>query len=223
MFSFHSILQADRNEPLDIGAYIFVVAVSYFLGATPSGFLVGKACGVDVRAAGSGNIGATNVLRVLGRTAGAIVLGADALKGFASAWWIPLLALCIFPSATVGRENLALAGGVAAILGHVFTLWLRFKGGKGIATSGGVVLAWAPAACLTALALWGLVLWITKYVSLASIAAAVILPFAVWFWNGSMMMTAAMTVLSLLAIYKHKANIQRLIHGTEHRIGDKES
>jgi glycerol-3-phosphate acyltransferase PlsY len=82
-----------------------------------------------------------------------------------------------------------------------------------------VVLAWAPAACLTALAAWGLVLAVSKYVSLASIAAAVVLPFAVWFWNGSTTMTLAMTGLSLLAIYKHKANIKRLLKGAESRIG----
>jgi glycerol-3-phosphate acyltransferase PlsY len=206
---------------MDLGAYIFVVVISYLLGSTPSGYLAGMACGIDVRSSGSGNIGATNVLRVLGKKAGAIVLAADALKGFVSARWIPLLALHIFPSVGATRENLALAGGVAAIMGHIYTCWLKFKGGKGIATSGGVVLAWAPAACLTALALWGLVLAVSKYVSLASIAAAIILPFAVWYWEGSPTMTGVMTGLSLLAIYKHKANIQRLLTGAEGRIGEK--
>jgi len=208
---------------MDISAYIFVVVISYLLGATPSGYLAGMACGIDVRTAGSGNIGATNVVRVLGKKAGAIVLAADAFKGFVSARWVPGLALCLFPSPGTSRENLALAGGVAAILGHIYTCWLKFKGGKGIATSGGVVLAWAPAACLTALALWGVVLAAGKYVSLASIAAAIILPFAVWFWNGSPTMTYAMTGLSLLAIYKHKANIQRLLKGEESRIGRKKT
>jgi glycerol-3-phosphate acyltransferase PlsY len=206
---------------VDIGAYIFVVVISYVLGATPYGYLVGKACGIDVRTAGSGNIGATNVVRILGRNAGAVVLAADALKGFVAARWVPLLALHFFPSLATPRENLALVGGVAAILGHIYTFWLYFKGGKGIATSGGVVMAWAPVACLTALAVWGLVLAISKYVSLASIAAAIILPFAVWFWNGSTTMTLAMTGLSLLAIYKHKANIERLLKGTERRIGER--
>jgi acyl phosphate:glycerol-3-phosphate acyltransferase len=208
---------------MDLGAYMFVVVISYLLGATPSGYLAGVACGIDVRSAGSGNIGATNVFRVLGKKAGAIVLAADAFKGFVSARWVQVLALQIFPSADTPRENLALAGGVAAILGHIYTCWLKFKGGKGIATSGGVVLAWAPAACLTALALWALVLAVSRYVSLASIAAAIILPFAVWFWNGSPTMTWVMTGLSLLAIYKHKANIQRLLTGAERRIGKKET
>jgi glycerol-3-phosphate acyltransferase PlsY len=149
------------------------------------------------------------------------VLAADAFKGFVSARWVPLLALWLFPSPVTSRDNLMVVGGVAAFLGHVYSCWLKFKGGKGIATAGGVALAWAPAACLTALGLWGLVLVVSKYVSLASIAAAIILPFAVWFWNGSPTMAYAMTGLSLLAIYKHKSNIQRLCKGEESRIGRK--
>jgi len=211
---------------MDLSAYIFVVVISYLLGATPSGYLAGMACGIDVRTAGSGNIGATNVVRVLGKKVGAVVLAADAFKGFVSARWVPGLALWLFPSPGMSRENLMVLGGVAAFLGHVYSCWLKFKGGKGIATAGGIALAWAPAACLTALALWALVLAVSKYVSLASIAAAIILPFAVWFWNGkngSPTMTYAMTGLSLLAIYKHKANIQRLFKGEESRIGRKKS
>ncbi|HEX3721103.1 MAG TPA: glycerol-3-phosphate 1-O-acyltransferase PlsY [Verrucomicrobiae bacterium] len=204
---------------LQIGAYIFVVVVSYVLGSTPAGYIAGRARGIDVRTMGSGNIGATNVFRVMGRTAGIAVLAADALKGFVAARCAPLLALYLFPNCGAQREDLALAAGVAAILGHNYSFWLRFKGGKGIATTGGVVMAWAPQACLTALALWGVVLAVTRYVSAASIAAAIILPFAVWFFNGSVTMTCAMTGLSLLAIYKHKGNIQRLLKGTENRIG----
>jgi len=208
---------------VDIGAYIVVVVIAYFLGSVPAGFLAGKARGIDVRMVGSGNIGATNAFRVLGKTAGTVVLVADALKGFAAARWTPLLAVYLFPGAVSQRENLALAAGVAAILGHNFTCWLKFKGGKGIATSGGVVLAWAPLACLTALALWGVVFVLTKFVSVASIAAALVLPIAVWFWNGSLTMTAVMAALSALAIYKHKANIQRLLSGTESRAGAKKN
>jgi glycerol-3-phosphate acyltransferase PlsY len=208
---------------LAICVYIFVVLAAYVLGSTPSGYLAGRARGIDIRTIGSGNIGATNVFRVLGRTAGIAVLTADALKGFVAARFVPALALHIFAASGARRENLALAAGVGAILGHMFTCWLRFKGGKGIATSGGVVMAWAPEACLTALALWGLVIAATRYVSLASIAAALVLPFAVWFWNGSPTMTCVMSALSLLAIYKHKANIQRLLKGAENRVGKKKN
>jgi len=208
---------------LTISAYIFVVVVSYVLGSTPSGYLAGRARGIDVRTMGSGNIGATNVFRVLGRTAGIAVLAADGLKGFVAARLVPALALHVFTASSARRENLALAAGVGAILGHIYTCWLRFKGGKGIATSGGVVMAWAPEACLTALAVWGLVLVVTRYVSLASIAAALVLPFAVWFWNGSPTMTYVMSAVSLLAIYKHKTNVQRLLKGAESRIGKKKN
>jgi len=206
---------------VDTGAYIVVLLTSYFLGSVPAGFLAGKARGIDVRTVGSGNIGATNSFRVLGKTAGAMVLFTDAFKGFAAARWTPLLAVQLFPGAAPHREYLTLAAGVAAILGHNFPCWLKFKGGKGIATSGGVVLAWAPLACLTALATWGVVLVLTKFVSLASIAAALVLPVAVWFWSRSLTMTVVMAVLSALAIYKHKGNIQRLLAGTESRAGSK--
>jgi glycerol-3-phosphate acyltransferase PlsY len=204
---------------LTIGPYIFVLAVAYVLGSTPSGYLAGKARGRDVRTMGSGNIGATNAFRVLGKTAGIAVLAADALKGFVSARFVPVLALHLFGTSGPHRENLALAAGVGAILGHNYTCWLRFKGGKGIATSAGVVLAWAPEACLSAIAVWCLVLAATRYVSVASIAAALVLPVAVWYWNGSPTMTYVMAALSLLAICKHKANIQRLLNGSESRIG----
>jgi glycerol-3-phosphate acyltransferase PlsY len=204
---------------VETGAYILVVIISYLLGSIPTGYLAGRARGVDIRTMGSGNIGATNVLRMLGRPAGTVVLLIDAFKGFASARWVPLLTIHIFPGTQ--REDLALVAGVAVILGHNFPCWLKFKGGKGIATSAGVVMAWAPQACLTALALWGIVFLLTKFVSLASIAAALILPLAVWYWNGSVTMTVVMAALSALAIYKHKGNIQRLIRGTENRAGAK--
>ncbi len=201
------------------GAYIFIIVVSYILGATPSGFLVGKARGIDVRTAGSGNIGATNVMRVLGRGAGITVFVADGLKGFIAARWLPLLALVLFPSPTTPAEYLAVAGGAAAIVGHIYTFWLHFKGGKGVATTAGVVMAWAPAACLTALATWIFLVALTRFVSVGSIAAAIVLPFAVWGWGGGPTMTGVMTCVSILAIYKHKGNIQRLLKGEESRIG----
>src|SRR5665213_1191539 len=137
--------------------------MSYLAGSVPSGFLAGRAKGIDIRTVGSGNIGATNVSRVLGKPAGIIVLLMDWFKGFAAARWVTLAALHFFPGPT--RENLALTAGVAAILGHNYTCWLKFKGGKGIATSGGVVMAWAPLACVTALVVWGAMIKLTRYVS----------------------------------------------------------
>jgi glycerol-3-phosphate acyltransferase PlsY len=199
------------------------LVASYFLGSLPTGYLAGKARGIDIRTVGSGNIGATNAFRILGKPAGTVVLLIDAFKGFAAARWMPLLAIQFFFNAAPHREGLAMAAGVGVILGHNFTCWLKFKGGKGIATSAGVVLAWAALACLTALALWILVFMATKFVSVASIAAALVLPVAVWYFDRSLAMTAVMAGLSALAIYKHKANIQRLLDGTEPRAGAKKN
>jgi glycerol-3-phosphate acyltransferase PlsY len=200
---------------LQIGAYSLAIIVSYLTGSLPTGYLAGMARGIDIRAAGSGNIGATNVFRVLGTAAGIAVLAVDGVKGFAAARWAPLLAERCFPGAP--RENLALAAGAAAVLGHVYSCWLKFRGGKGIATSAGVGFAWAPAACAVTLAIWGIVFLSTRYVSVASIVAAVALPVAVWVFQYGTKMTLVMTALAVLAIYKHKANIRRLAEGTENR------
>lgn len=202
---------------MQISAYILTIFISYLIGSIPSGYLAGRARGIDVRTAGSGNIGATNVFRVLGKTAGICVLLADGVKGFAAAKGVPILVMLFFSGAS--RENLALAAGAGAVLGHIYTCWLKFKGGKGIATSAGVGFAWAPEACLTALATWGIAFVCTKYVSIASIAAAVVLPLAVWFFHGGPKMTLVMSGMAVLAIYKHKANIRRLLDGTENRAG----
>jgi glycerol-3-phosphate acyltransferase PlsY len=204
---------------LQIGAYSLTILISYLIGSLPTGYLAGMARGIDIRAAGSGNIGATNVFRVLGRSAGISVLAVDGAKGFAAARWVPLLAGKCFPGAPA--QNLALAAGVAAVLGHVYSCWLKFKGGKGIATSAGVGFAWAPEACALTLAIWGIVFVSTRYVSVASIVAAVVLPLAVWGFHYGTRMTLVMTALAVLAIYKHKANIRRLLDGTENRAGTK--
>ncbi|HXR08537.1 MAG TPA: glycerol-3-phosphate 1-O-acyltransferase PlsY [Candidatus Acidoferrum sp.] len=200
---------------MQIGAYSLAVSISYLIGSLPTGYLAGMARGIDIRAAGSGNIGATNVFRVLGNAAGIAVLAVDGVKGFAAARWMPLLADKCFPGAAL--DNLALAAGAGAVLGHIYTCWLKFKGGKGIATSAGVGFAWAPEACAATLAVWGVVFLATRYVSVASIAAAVVLPVMVWCFHYGTKMTIVMTALSVLAIYKHKANIRRLLDGTENR------
>ena len=200
---------------MQIGAYSLTIFVSYLVGSLPTGYVAGLARGIDIRAAGSGNIGATNVFRVLGNAAGIAVLAVDGVKGFAAAWWVPLLAGKCFPGTPA--ENLALAAGAAAVLGHIYTCWLKFQGGKGIATSAGVGFAWAPEACAVTLAIWGIVFLCTRYVSVASIVAAVVLPLAVWFFHYGTRMTMVMTALAVLAIYKHKGNIRRLLDGTENR------
>ncbi len=174
-----------------------------------------RARGVDIRKVGSGNIGATNVFRILGRPAGITVLLFDALKGFLAAQFIS------FASDPSLAEYHAIGAGVAAILGHNYTCWLRFKGGKGIATSAGVLLALVPSGLAIALLVWTIVLLLSKYVSVASIAAALVLPFGVWITGGSRRMFIITVVVGALAIYKHTGNIQRLMKGTENRLGKK--
>lgn len=201
--------------------YLLVAIVAYLIGSIPTGFLMAKAKGVDIRSVGSGNIGATNVFRILGKGPGIVVLLVDALKGFLPARFLPGLFL---HGATVNDpkyHQLALVAGFFAIIGHNYTCWLRFKGGKGVATSAGVLIAWVPMAFLFALVSWLVVFAVSRYVSLASIAAAVVLPFAVWGTSERRTMIGIATVLSVLAIYKHRANIKRLIAGTENRIGKK--
>ncbi len=204
-----------------IAGYIVNVLIAYLLGSIPTGFVVAKARGVDIRTVGSGNIGATNVFRYLGTPAGIFVLVADALKGWLAVEVVAKLVYGWFggSAGTQAREWLAISAGIAVILGHNYTCWLYFKGGKGIATSAGVLVGLVPMALLISLGVWGVVFVASRYVSLASICAAFVLPFATWFCTGNGTLVAVMSSLAALAIYKHKANIKRLLNGTENRIG----
>jgi acyl phosphate:glycerol-3-phosphate acyltransferase len=208
-----------------VSGYILTALAAYLLGSIPSGFLVAKARGVDIRTIGSGNIGATNVFRFLGTVAGVFVLLADALKGFLAVAVFPRLCWHIFGGAGSELEHdwLELIAGFAAIIGHNFTCWLRFKGGKGIATSAGVLVALVPYALLIILGIWILVFGLTRYVSLASICASFALPFATWLTGGSLTFILITSAMTTLAIYKHRSNIQRLLKGTESRLWVKKS
>ncbi|HZI30729.1 MAG TPA: glycerol-3-phosphate 1-O-acyltransferase PlsY [Candidatus Binatia bacterium] len=200
--------------------YILIVLGAYLLGSIPTGFLVAKAKGIDIRSLGSGNIGATNALRVLGKPAGTFVLLADALKGFAAVWLSAELAGKYHVTADL--ETLRILAGIGAVLGHNYTCWLKLKGGKGIATTAGVYLALAPWALLVALVVFILAVALTKYVSVGSVTSAAALPITVWVMTPhNLSLGIVTTALGLLAIYKHKSNIQRLMAGTEHRIGNK--
>jgi glycerol-3-phosphate acyltransferase PlsY len=201
--------------------YILVVLIAYLLGSIPTGFLVGKARGIDIRALGSGNIGATNVLRILGKTAGVLVLLADAAKGWLAVFVVAkLVAGWFYPAAgPLARDWFAICAGTAAILGHNYTCWLHFKGGKGISTSAGALLALVPWPLVIILAIWIVVFAFTRYVSLASICASFALPFAAWVMGENTTIILVTAALAALAIGKHKANIQRLLKGTENRIG----
>lgn len=195
---------------------------AYLLGSIPTGYLVGRARGVDIRSVGSGNIGATNVMRVLGKPIGILVLLADALKGGLATGLLPgLTAGWTGAASGATPEWLQILGGVSAILGHNYTCWLRFKGGKGIATSAGVLVVLMPKAFAVCLGVWLLVFALSRIVSLASIAAAVALPIALIAFGRSLTLILVGAGLGALAIYRHRSNIQRLLAGTEPRVGRK--
>lgn len=199
--------------------YIAAGLIGYFCGSLPTGFLVAKAKGIDIRAEGSGNIGATNVFRILGKGPGIFVLLTDALKGLLPVVWVAPALAGIDAAADVGW--LRIVAGISAILGHNYTCWLRFKGGKGIATSAGVFLGLTPGPLGIAFVTWLVIFGLSRYVSLASIVAAAALPIATWCLPYGLPLRVITTVIGALAIFKHRANIKRLLAGTENRIGRK--
>jgi glycerol-3-phosphate acyltransferase PlsY len=187
---------------------------SYLLGAIPASHIASRLfAGIDLRQHGSGNLGATNLYRVLGWKYAIPVALFDIAKGAVPVIW--------FAPRVTTSELYALACGVAAILGHVFSLFVRFKGGKGVATAAGVMLGLTPIALAIAAVVWVLVLLLTGYVSLASIAAAAVLPFAVYLLETPSAPELFWVVVSIAAgvILLHRRNIQRLIKGTENRFG----
>ncbi len=207
-------------------ALLGAVALAFLAGSIPFGLLVGRALGRDLRAHGSGNIGATNALRVLGKPAGVAVLALDALKGWAPTALLPP-ALAAHGHAPPTWLPLALA--LASVLGHVFPPWLRFRGGKGVATSAGAFLAVHPAAFVMALGAFVAVVATTRIVSLGSILAAATLPVFALLWDGPaawgehLLRTVALVLAAGLVILKHRGNLARLRAGSEPRLGQRAS
>jgi len=202
---------------INLIAYGGCGAAAYLAGSIPFGFLIGRARGIDVRTVGSGNIGATNVFRTVGKPWGLLAFLLDALKGLAGAWLIPLAL-----QGKTGAFHLEAAqvlGGCLAVVGHNWPITMRFKGGKGVATSAGVLLGWSPPAIAVGLAVWIIVLVSTRYVSVASLSAAVLIPVWVWATRGAdnVLIPVALTVLGLLVIARHRTNLRRLWMGTENR------
>ena len=201
---------------------IACVVGAFLIGSIPFGYLTAKLHGVDIRSVGSGNIGATNVFRIIGRTAGVTVFFLDLFKGL-----IAVLLTRQFAHLHPSLEPyLPLICGVAAILGHNFTPWLGFRGGKGIATSAGVIVALIPVAFLTGLVIWTLTFFSTRYVAVASIVAAITIPATVIIQhalghfddpNQGMSFVLFALLLGGLAIWRHRSNIHRLRTGTENR------
>ena len=185
--------------------------LGYLVGSIPFGYLLGRWKGVDLHQKGSGNIGAANAVRVLGKPAGFAVLILDALKGVFACWlWL------------ASSEMLQITAGLAAVLGHNFPCWLRFQGGKGIATSAGVLLILTPESLAIAAGVFLILTAATRIVSVGSLGASVVLPFAVWMVEDWGKLLAATALMGLLAVYQHRDNIRRLRAGTEPRLGKKE-
>lgn len=206
---------------------VITAVAAYLLGSIPTGFLVGKAKGIDVRKVGSGNIGATNAFRILGIGPGIFVLVVDGLKGWVAVAKLPWLIHHLFDSGSVWNDQteqwLRIIAAICVILGHNYTCWLKFKGGKGIATSAGVLGALVPLALVVSLSAWIIFCLLTRYVSVASIAASLILPFATFICGYGWLLTTVTAIMGALAVYKHKANIGRLLNGTENRLGRKKA
>ena len=187
-----------------------LVIFSYLLGSVPSGLIIGKLSGLDVRNAGSGNIGATNVARLLGKKGGLLTLVADMAKGF-----IPVLAV---QQMGLGDPIAALVG-IAAFVGHLYPVFLNFKGGKGVATGFGVLLGLAPLAATILLVIFAAVAFSTRIVSLSSMVTAVAAPLLLWLFYYSPTYIMMATLMAILIVFRHYANIQRLLNGTEPRFG----
>jgi len=189
--------------------------VSYLIGAIPTGYICVRLLeGKDLREHGSGNVGATNALRVLGTKWGLIVLGLDILKGFVCVTVVFALAF----SEILPADALKVSYGLMAIVGHIWTVFLGFKGGKGVATSGGVFLALAPIPTLLALLVCLAFIAATGYVSVGSIAAAVVLPLSMVKYTDSKLYLMLSMVISALVVVLHKQNIRRLILGKENKL-----
>jgi glycerol-3-phosphate acyltransferase PlsY len=191
---------------------VLLTATSYLIGSVPFGLLIAKTRGKDIRKLGSGNIGATNVLRCLGKPLGITCFVLDVLKGFLPAFFFPMVG-----KTGVDFPSIGILFGAAAILGHNFPIFLKFKGGKGVATSAGVLIGVAPLAVVIGLLTWILVF----YVSLGSIIAALAVVLAGWTIGYGPVIATALTLLGALTIWRHRSNIQRLLNGTENKFSKK--
>ncbi len=199
---------------------------SYLAGAVPCAYLLGKANGIDIRMHGSGNVGATNVRRVLGRKWGILCFSLDFLKGFIPA----LAAVLLARQGSLGIDDTAVvAACLAAVAGHVWPVYLGFRGGKGVSTIAGVLLAVAPLSLLCGGAVWFLVFNLSRYVSLSSIVSAIFLPFSALFFSRwgiyplSNILQTMLFGMAVLVIVKHSGNIKRLMEGTESKFERKRS
>ena len=200
--------------------FIVVLAGSYLLGSIPFGYLIGRIAGIDIRKVGSCNIGATNVVRVLGKRYGYAVFLLDFFKGFGAVKLSMLLAMRSPPDLS-SPELFGIIAAVSSIVGHSYPPWLKFKGGKGVATSAGALLALTAVGGLIWFGIWIVIFWLTSYVSVASITAALLLPIVIlvisWRSESAKVIFYFSVCAAAVVIWRHRSNLSRLIHGTEPR------
>jgi len=187
---------------------VLVVLVAYLLGSIPFAYLAGRTRSIDIRTVGSKNVGASNVFRELGKGIGVMVMALDIAKG--------LLAVVIANSETSSPWPLIAAA--AAIVGHVFPVWLGFKGGKGVAVAGGAMIGLVPLPAVTVVILWVIVVGVTRYVSVGSIVAAAVFPFLVLGFGAPWPTVVFAFLAAIMVIVRHRGNVQRLLRGEEHRL-----
>ena len=187
-----------------------VIAAAYLIGSIPFALILSRRWGADLRQVGSGNLGAANVMRASGVSAGLLVAALDMAKGAASVW--------IAARSSDGAE-LPAAAGLAAILGHIYPIWLRFRGGKGVATACGVFSMLTPLAVPPALAIFAAVVWLTRYVSLGSVLASMAVPPIAYALGSPTPGVIAAAAASALIVFRHRSNVSRIWMGTERRVG----
>jgi glycerol-3-phosphate acyltransferase PlsY len=186
------------------------ILFGYAVGSVPFAYLLARKAGIDVRVAGSGNVGAANVLRTSGMPLGVIVMALDILKGVATV---------LLASALQGTTAAMAAAGAAAIVGHIYPVWLRFHGGKGVAVAAGVFSVLAPVATVAAASVFLIVVWASRVISLGSVAATVTLPSVAVLSGASPSACVAAVGTGALILFRHRANIRRISRGTERRMG----
>ena len=189
---------------------MLAILLGYLAGSVPFAYLLARLKGIDVRQAGSGNVGAANVLRTTGLWRGVIVMSLDVAKGIGAVAIAHMLA---------GGTALIALTGAAAVVGHVYPVWLRFHGGKGVAVAAGVFTMLSPGATAMAAALFLVIAWMTRYISLASIAATLALPPAAWILGSPLSVVLVAAGTSILILFRHRTNWHRLRAGTERRMG----
>jgi acyl phosphate:glycerol-3-phosphate acyltransferase len=186
------------------------ILLGYAVGSVPFAFLLARRAGIDVRVAGSGNVGAANVLRTSGTPLGVTVMALDISKGVASV---------LAAYAAAGSLQTMAAAGAAAVVGHIYPVWLRFHGGKGVAVAAGAFAVLAPAATLIAAAVFFSTVWITRIISLGSVVATVTLPSVAWMAGAPTSVVVAAIGIAALILFRHRANIRRIFRGTERKFG----